>query len=237
MFKLNNRYLQEMAEGGEVEAQPQAEQPESLINPEQQPVERPEFLKEKYKTIEDQAKAYVELEKKLGAHTGAPESYELPEGLTEDSELVKAAIETAKELGINQQAFDKMLELATVNSQVTQEVSQQVEMEKLGEKAGERLQAVENFLTNKFEGDSEGFEKVKNLVTTAESVQIIEALMSAGKPAGLPTETDGAGQSFSKEDYFSEMYKTDDKGNLLVDTDSRHREKVEAMRRKLYQSG
>ena len=40
--------------------------------------EKPEwFLSEKYKTVEDQAAAYPELAKKIGAMTGAPEEYEV----------------------------------------------------------------------------------------------------------------------------------------------------------------
>ena len=35
--------------------------------------ERPEWLKDKYKTVEDQAKAYNDAEKKLGGFSGSPE--------------------------------------------------------------------------------------------------------------------------------------------------------------------
>jgi len=38
--------------------------------------ERPEWLPQKFKTGEDLAKSYGELEKKIGAYTGAPEAYD-----------------------------------------------------------------------------------------------------------------------------------------------------------------
>ncbi len=70
---------------------------------------RPEWLKEKYNSIEDQAKAYVELEKKFGGFTGAPESYQIPDSINKDARFVKFLIEKGKELNLSQKAFENLV--------------------------------------------------------------------------------------------------------------------------------
>ncbi len=79
---------------------------------------KPEWLPEKFKTGEDLAKSYGELEKKLGAHTGAPEEYklEVPEGLedysiTQDDPFAKDFANVLKESGVNQDTYDKIANL------------------------------------------------------------------------------------------------------------------------------
>ena len=65
--------------------------------------ERPEWLKDKYKSVSDQAKSYVELEKRLGEFRGAPkDGYDLSsvEGLSDDP-MVKHFAETFKELNLS----------------------------------------------------------------------------------------------------------------------------------------
>jgi hypothetical protein len=60
---------------------------------------RPEWLKDKYKTVEDQAKAYADLEKTLGERGQVPESYETKEifekhNLTWPNDEVRDAIQS-----------------------------------------------------------------------------------------------------------------------------------------------
>ena len=251
MYKLNVRYLQEMAEGGAPEAAPEAEQPSSLISGgEPQSEEGGWYLMEgmkgegeppewfnagKYKTLADQAKAQRELEKKLGAHTGAPEKYELPEGMAEDDELVKAAMEAGQEFGINQDAFNKFLEIASAGLQVSQEVKQEVELQKLGDNANERLGKVEAFLKNKFEGSPDKFQQISQLVTTAESVQLIEAMMEGSAPAQLPKDEAAGDLDGGWEAYEAAMLKRNENGELLMSVDMDYREKVNKMRRQMMQ--
>ena len=66
------------------------------------------FMKDKFKTIEDQAKSYKELSSKLGKFWGSPEENYKPDGIDglEDNDPLVAALTPAlKELGISQDGF------------------------------------------------------------------------------------------------------------------------------------
>ena len=71
--------------------------------------EKPEWLKDKYKSVEDQAKAYAELEKKFGGFTGSPEGdYEMkvPEGISGEFDMDDPRI--ASSLAVLHCSFAKM---------------------------------------------------------------------------------------------------------------------------------
>lgn len=81
--------------------------------------DRPDWLAPKFKTVEEQAKNYQELESKqgkYGAFFGSPEGdYELtlPEGIEgefdKENPLLQAVTTQAKEMGLSQAAFNKLL--------------------------------------------------------------------------------------------------------------------------------
>jgi hypothetical protein len=81
--------------------------------------DKPEFFKsDKYKSVAEQAKAYTELEKKLGAFAGAPENYEikLPPEMKEvqfntDDALYKDFVQFAKDSNMSNDAFNKVLSI------------------------------------------------------------------------------------------------------------------------------
>ena len=90
--------------------------------------EKPEWFNNKtFKTVSDQAKAYPELQKlynnKLQGFTGAPEdgyTFELSEELTEagfdydaNNAYFKDFAEACKESGMNQETFQKSMDIAT----------------------------------------------------------------------------------------------------------------------------
>ena len=75
-------------------------------NPEENPAEntdRPEWLPEKFKSSEDMAKAYAELEKKLGQKAPEPDAAEAPEKTAEEGEATaeEQAAEAAEKAGLN----------------------------------------------------------------------------------------------------------------------------------------
>ena len=95
---------------------------------EAEPQRKYDFIKPKYlagdrsedDALIEQAKAYAELEKRLGGFTGAPESYEvklsqdlIDAGIEFDAEdqLMTEAMAMAKEKGMNNESFNAMLEI------------------------------------------------------------------------------------------------------------------------------
>lgn len=77
--------------------------------------ERPEWLPEKFNSPEDLSKSYLSLEKKLGAHTGAPEEYEfkVPEllqdySINSDDPFAQDFSRILKDNGVNQKTYDEI---------------------------------------------------------------------------------------------------------------------------------
>lgn len=143
--------------------------------------ERPEWLKEKYKTAADQAKAYADLEKKLGAFTGAPEEYSLelddPElkGITFDKQnpVLQEFLNSAKEQGVSQEFVNHMLK-SYAKMQMIERPNLDKEMERLGPNAKQDLQILAQWGSNTFSKDE--LNTFKDMVKTAEHVKIFDKI-------------------------------------------------------------
>ena len=179
--------------------------------------ERPEWLPEKYNTGEDLAKAYKELESKLGtkeedlrkqiveeiqteAFSERPESagdYQLPESIDQeaavDNELLQWWAEHSFENGFSQEEFNKGIEMyaqAVGNSQPDLES----EAAKLGENANDRIQAASMFADKFF--PAEAIPAVERMCESHEGILALETIMEAMKDGSFTAETQStAGQS------------------------------------------
>lgn len=192
--------------------------------------DKPEwFLGEKYTSVAEQAKAYTELNKKFGSFTGAPkDGYQLPEGFDADDALAQEVIKFGTESNLNQDGFNKLMELASTQAQVTQEVNQQAELKKLGDNAPQRIKQLEVFLRDKM---GEGYDGVRDLITDANGVMLAESIMKAMQPAPLPIDGVEVEGKPTWSDIEAEMFKTDEHGNSLRSIDPNHEAKVQKMLR------
>lgn len=139
--------------------------------------DRPEWMKEKYKTVTDQAKAYAEAEKRLGAFKGAPEEYDLtlpdnPEiKFRPDDPMLQGFLEGAKKNGVSQEYVSELL--STYAEALTSTIPDAAaEMAKLGANAPQELQILGQWAESKF--TPQEFEIFKRLTTTAESIRFFE---------------------------------------------------------------
>jgi len=118
--------------------------------------DRPDFLMDKYSSMAEQAKAYPELAKKMGAHTGSPEEYDLaqPDGTNElfelnmESEGLKNFLTSAKEGGISQEFMSQAMEfhLEAMQDALGDLVpNKEAEIESLGKDAPSRINNVEDW--------------------------------------------------------------------------------------------
>lgn len=140
--------------------------------------DKPEWLKDsKYKSVTEQAKAYLELEKKFGAFTGAPDEYDL--SLAENPEFqfsladpaVKGFVELAKANGVNQGFFSEMLNMYAHSLQA-QSVDTDAEFKKLGPNGKQDVQIIANWAENNFTPDEMGV--FKDMMKTAEHVKLFD---------------------------------------------------------------
>ncbi len=191
--------------------------------------EMPEWYKaDKYKSVAEQAKAYTELEKKFGGFTGAPkDGYALAEGVEADDALWAELVEFGTKQNMSQAAMNDAWALLTAQEQAIEEVSVEAEMAKLGDNAVERIKVVEQYMKNNL--DSNTYEELGYAVKSAESVQLIEALIKSTAPAKLPIDGYVEPGGLEWADIEAEMFRKDENGNLLRSVDMNHERKIQRM--------
>tara|TARA_R110002012_G_scaffold140155_2_gene297662 strand:- start:13618 stop:14355 length:738 start_codon:yes stop_codon:yes gene_type:complete len=175
--------------------------------------DRPEWLPEKYKTGEDLAKAYKELESKLGnkdeslrkeieeelnvkRYENRPENkgdYKLPEGIDEgeavESELMQWWAEHSFENGYSQEMFETGIE-KYMEAFGQEAVNIDDEMIKLGDQALARTDAASAFATKFF--PKEVIPAIERMAETHEGIIALEHIMDSLKSPSLNQETDVA---------------------------------------------
>ena len=190
------------------------------------------FQAEKYSSVSDQAKAYVDLQKKFGSFTGTPkDGYQLPEGLSEEDALVQEVMKFGESSNLNQEGFDSLMELAMTQAQVTQEVSMENEVAKLGDNAKERINRVDGYLRNNLEADK--YNEVAQMLTTADSIALAETLMTLNVQPTLPIGDAVTSDGHTIDDLTEMQLQKDADGNFLMNTSETHRKKVARIRSEL----
>jgi hypothetical protein len=201
------------------ESAPAEEQRDFVVAEDTQP-ERPEWLPEKYKTPEDLAKAYKELESKIGskeedirakileeinaeAFEGRPETagdYQLPETIDEsaavDNELLKWWSEHSYENGYTQEEFEQGIEMYAKAIAGTQP-DMEAEAAKLGDNAHARIESASAF-ANKF-FPKEALPAIERMCETHEGILALEAIQEAMKDGSFANDTQPAGQTTEAE--------------------------------------
>lgn len=189
---------------------PPAEERDFVVAEDLQPeAERPEWLPEKFKTPEDLAKSYNELQSKLGkseeelrakfieelnqeAYADRPESvgdYQLPDFLEEDAvdnDILKWWAEHSFENGFSQDEFSsglgKVMSAIEANMPDTE-----AEYAKLGDTADQRIEAAALFAQNFF--PSEHMESIERLTETAGGLEALEFIMEQVKSTPINTQS------------------------------------------------
>lgn len=148
---------------------------------------RPDFLPEKFSSVADAAKARGQLEKKLGAFTGAPEEYDFEElGLDKEQHTLKELSALGKELNMSQDGFEKLVTKLMGAQDAESEVDMEAEVSKLGEE-GERLMLqYKNFSDNHLMAEEK--EQVKSWIKSAEDLKVFTAMVKGIYGKRLPTD-------------------------------------------------
>lgn len=207
--------------------------------------EPPEWFKAaKYKTVEEQAKAYVDLESRFGAFVGAPKDgvydFKLPEGvvgeLDAEHPLLKGFNEWAVKKQINQESYNDLLGMLATYEAALQPDMGEV-LKRVGPKADERIATVQNWA--KANLDVSGFGLVRDALAGSNAdvvFKAIEAVVAKTKQPVLPKpgqDVEGAGKN-RKETILAAQAARGPDGQRLYETDALHRAKVEKMWQDLY---
>ena len=195
-------------------------------------VERPEYVAERFwnaetnsADYESMGKSYNELNSKFGGFTGSPkDGYAAIEGYEAEDALLSGFTEYANSINMNQYAFTKGWELLAAQSGASEEVNNENELAKLGDKPQERIDKVDNYLRNNL--SAADYESMASLVTTAQGVQLVEALIPAQAQPKLPSGETPQGAGMTLQEANEMANKKDDHGNYLRSVDPAYDAKV-----------
>jgi len=153
--------------------------------------ERPEWLKEKYSKVTDQAKAYIEAEKYIG-QSKAPEAYDLKEFedyIDLEAEQVANLTAVAKQHKLSQEALNDILNpLKAYHKSLIPDINK--EIEKLGPHAKTRIETVNTWATNNL--SEKALEAIGNLPETAEVVELLDEIRQLyAQSSRVPTGNEG----------------------------------------------
>lgn len=192
----------------------------------------PEWFKtDKYKTVSDQAKAYVELESKFGGFKGAPKEgkYEVEGFNFDDNPLIGAVAEWGLE---NQLSNEGMKTLATRVHELAlkqQEEDRQNAMVQLGDDAQKRITTLAQWGKNNL--SPEEFSSFQGLAQTAGHVEVLEKLIGMTKNSKLAAtkQISTPTPAYTKADVDKMYTATNEKGERLVEIDREYYKKVQQM--------
>lgn len=172
---------------------------------EQQSIETPDwFMKDKYKSIEDQAKAAFELQKKMGKFWGKPQdSYELDgiEGVSKDDPLMQNIIPAIQELGLSQDGFKHLVkEYQNANIKMMQKFEADLK-EELTVKDAATYQACDKWMNERLTPEEKAQVQNNWLMTPADFKLFNQMRLMAAPSTNVPSSTTGEGVRFesSKE--------------------------------------
>lgn len=196
-----------------------------------------DFVSDKYRkegrseqeSLQEQAKAYTELEKRFGSFTGAPDEYalgvsdEMKEmGIELDAEdpLIEQAMEFAKNSNMSQQGFNNLVDLyiktQIADQQAIEDVRQE-ELKQLGSNAQQRIDNIANWAQANL--DPELFEGVQELAHSATMVRALEAIISKTGSAPINPGNTTANSGYTAEDVRKMQLETDEYGRRRLSSD------------------
>lgn len=197
------------------------------------------FKQDKYATVADQAKAYKELEGKFGSFTGSPDEFsinvseELQERGVEfaaDDPIIEEAINFAKESGMNQEGFDKMLGLygmVKVAEQEAEKEYREIELKSLGDKAQQRVDNLNQWGKANLSDDL--FQGFQEMAVSANAVQALERLVAMSRNAAVSPDSLTPAGGVTAEEVRAMQFETDDHGNRRIQTDPEFKERFKKL--------
>jgi hypothetical protein len=197
------------------------------------------FKSSKYKSVDEQAKAYNELEGKFGSFSGAPEDYEIKvsaelaeKGIefTADDPIMEEAIKIAKESGMSQEGFEKYLELQGMvelsrNDAEAGRIAD--EIKSLGNRGEERVSNLDSWAKANMPSDL--YEGFVGMAQSADAVKAMEQMIAMTRNAPVVSDATQATPGVSSEEVKAMQFAKDDRGNRRIQTDPEFKAKFEKM--------
>jgi len=176
---------------------------------------RPDYLDDKFSNLAEQAKAYKEVRKALGAQTGAPESYDFGEYkdiLDLNNDHLKDYLNYARENRLSQDAFSRTIK-TFVEYDRSRAPNLDEEIAKLGPDGAKRIETIQTWASNNLSDKS--LETIGKIGTRADVIEFLDELRQYQhhQSTVLPTSDDAAAafKPLTKGDVEAEMIQNYDK--------------------------
>lgn len=151
---------------------------------------RPEYLLDKYSSLDAQAKGYQEIFEKLSGHQGAPAEYNI-EFLKEtgvpidpNQPILKEFMEMSKDENISQKYFQKAMECYTKLEKLARPNLEE-ERAKLGVDGAEKMATIRQWAINTLPADEA--DAICYAATSASFVRALDRLRNSSQPIAIPT--------------------------------------------------
>lgn len=201
--------------------------------------EPPEWFKgDKYKTLDEQAKAYSELEKRFGAFTGAPKDgvykINMPDGFQgefdTEHQLFQELNSWAKESNMSQEGYDQAIGmLARYEASMLPDMGEI--KAQLGENADARISSVAQWAKSNLSADEyNAFRAAQTQSNAADVFKAFEAVIGKTRQVSMPKPGDDVpGVTANGWAEIEAMRnKRNETGQRLYEVDQKYREQVEA---------
>ena len=167
------------------------------------------FMRDKFATEVDQAKAYPELLKRMGENWGAPkENYTLDsiEGIVKDDPLLEHLAPALKELGLSQKGFANLIKsYQDANVKLGEKIAEAVKTE-LTQKDALTVTAVDKWITNSF--DEKQQSTIRSWIVSVEDFQLLNQLrVMLPQSTSVPSSLSGTAKAESVQEVENEKIK------------------------------
>lgn len=186
------------------------------------------FNGSKYKTVSEQAKGYKELEKKFGAFTGTPKDgvYSVEGYDIDTSPLMKDVSEWAKEAGLSNDGFNKLVNKYLDHNAKQEEEFKASEIKKMGDNAQDRIKNLNGWAKNNLSEDE--IPSFERMAQTAGELGLLEKIINLSKNSKLVdmSKVESSSISSLEQEIKEEYLATNEKGQRLMEIDPKYREMV-----------
>lgn len=191
----------------------------------------PEWFKvDKYKSVDEQAKAYGELASRFGGFEGSPDSYELPEGVDSDS-MDQGMLDITREIGKEYQMSQKMF--GDLVGKVNEYQLKQIEdnhnetMRELGPDAQSRIDNVQGWLNTN--APQEMIDMVAPMATNAKAIQALEFFIEKSKGSNVADANSQQSAKMTESEYADMLLAKNEHGGLKMATDASYKKKMDEL--------
>jgi len=214
--------------------------------------ERFDFVKDKYRkegrseqdAAYEQAKAYLEAEKRLGGFTGAPDAYELvvsedmqAAGVDIDADdiTIKSMMEFAKKTNMSQESFNEFINEIAKNEIAKEEaakVAAQEAIKSLGTDGQKRIDNINAVLKSKL--DDASYQGLIGSINSIDAIKGIEALIGLTRNAPVNPSSVSAAPSITAAEVKAMQFALDEFGQRKIQSDPAFKAEFERKAALLY---